>query len=69
MCPLKLVPRIFLFDEDELQPELKAQRTLNRSRIPEIKRYIVDNPQEYIFSAITASIDSEVRFEPLSEGY
>ena len=40
MCPLKLIPKIFLFDEDELKPELRAQRSLNRSRIPEISRYI-----------------------------
>ena len=24
MCPLRLIPRIFLFDEDELRPELRA---------------------------------------------
>ncbi len=26
MCPLRVIPRIFLFDEDELKPELRAQR-------------------------------------------
>jgi DNA sulfur modification protein DndB len=67
MCPLKLIPKIFLYDEEELEPELRAQRTLNRSRIPEIARYIVENPKEYIFSAITASIDGDVIFEPLDE--
>src|SRR5207244_2359567 len=30
MCPLRLIPRIFLFDEDELKPELRAQRFLNK---------------------------------------
>jgi DNA sulfur modification protein DndB len=64
MCPLKLVPKIFLFDEDELPPELRAQRVLNRARIPEIARYLVDNPTEYVFSAITASVDGNVSFEP-----
>lgn len=43
MCPLKLIPKIFLFAEDEIPAELRAQRTLNRSRIPEIARYIVGN--------------------------
>lgn len=70
LFPLRLVPKLFLFDEEELAPELRAQRTLNRSRIPEISRYLVDNPSEYVFSSITASIDGEVRFEPYSEkGY
>lgn len=65
MCPLRLVARIFIFDEEEVAAELRAQRTLNRNRIPEIARYILDNPREYVFSAITASIDAEVKFEPI----
>lgn len=67
MCPLKLIPKIFLFDEGELPPELRAQRTLNRARVPEIGRYLIDNPDEYVFSAITASVDGEVRFEPFDK--
>lgn len=63
MCPLRLIPKLFIFDEDELLPELRAQRVLNKGRLPELSRYIVDNPDSYVFSAITASIDSEVRFE------
>ena len=66
MCPIRLLPRIFLFDENELQPELRAQRTLNKARIPEMSRYITENPDSYTFSAITASIDGEVSFEPIS---
>jgi DNA sulfur modification protein DndB len=65
MCPLRLIPRIFLFDEEELKPELRAQRVLNKTRVPEIARYIVRNPRAYTFSALTASIDGAVRFEPL----
>lgn len=65
MCPLKLIPKIFLFDEDELSPELRAQRTLNRSRVPEIARYILGNRDDYIFSAITASIDGKTIFESI----
>lgn len=64
MCPLKLIPKIFLFDEDELPSELRAQRVLNRSRIPEIARYLIENPTEYVFSAITASVDRSVTFDP-----
>src|SRR5438445_13825129 len=65
MCPLRLIPRIFLFDEDELKPELRAQRILNRSRIPEIARYLLRRTKNYTFSALTASIDGQVQFEPL----
>ena len=67
MCPMKLVPRIFIFDEEELDPSLRAQRTINRTRVPEIARYIVANPEEYVFSSITASVNSSVEFDPLVE--
>ena len=65
MCPMRLLPKLFLFDEEELVPELRAQRTLNRARIPEIARYIVDNKDSYTFSAITASIDGAITFTPV----
>ncbi len=68
MCPIRLLPKIFLFDEAEVSPELRAQRSLNRARLPEMARYILDNQQSYVFSAITASIDSsEVIFEALDD--
>jgi len=65
MCPLKLIPKIFLFDEEELVPELRAQRILNKTRVPDIANYIVRNKENYVFSAITASINGDVRFQPL----
>lgn len=68
MCPLKLLPKIFLFDEAPVPPELRAQRTLNRARVPEIARYVLENQHDYAFSAITASIDGEVHFEPAEMG-
>ena len=67
MCPLRLIPKIFLFDEEELKPELRAQRLLNKSRVPEMARYIVENKNDYVFSSITASIDGDVNFVPLGE--
>ncbi len=65
MWSLRMLRQISIFDEDELPPELRAQRTLNKARIPEIAGYIIDNPDDYVFSALTVSIDSEVGFEPL----
>lgn len=65
MCPLRLIPKIFIFDEDELRPELRAQRVLNKARIPDIAGYLLKQIKSYVFSALTASIDGEVRFEPL----
>ena len=69
MCPMRLIPRIFLFDEEEaaLPPELRAQRMLNSARIPEITDYIIANRDDYVFSALTASIDGDVEFTPLAD--
>lgn len=67
MCPMRLIPKIFLFDEDELVPEMRAQRTLNKGRLPEMARYVLDNPESYVFSALTASIDGEIAFEASSQ--
>jgi DNA sulfur modification protein DndB len=64
MVPLRLVPKLFLFDEQELEPRLRAQRKLNKTRIPEIARYVLENPREYVFSALTASIDGSIEFVP-----
>ena len=67
MVPLRMLPRIFIFDEEELKPELRAQRSLNRNRLPEMTNYIVENEDNYCFSAITASIDGQVAFESLGD--
>lgn len=66
MWSLRMMKQISIFDEKELPPELRAQRVINKGRIPEIAHYILDNPDDYVFSAITASIDSQVVYEPLS---
>jgi DNA sulfur modification protein DndB len=66
MWTLRMLKQISIFDEHELPPELRAQRVINKARIPEIANYVLNNRKDYIFSAITASIDSEVEFVPLS---
>jgi DNA sulfur modification protein DndB len=49
-----------------LRPALQLQRVLNRSRIPELVRYLTKHHKSYILSSLTASIDDDVQFEPLS---
>ncbi len=62
MCPMRLIPKLFVFNDTELPPELRAQRTLNKTRLPQMARYILDNRNDYTFSAITASVDADVKF-------
>lgn len=71
MCPLKFLPKLFHFDDRNLEPEFRAQRILNKNRIPALARYIVENKDSYIFSAITVSVDGPIEFTPMqpaSEG-
>lgn len=69
MVSLAEVPRLFKFNDwEQCTPELRAQRVLNKSRVPDIVKYILDNEDSYLFSAITASYQSDVRFIPASEG-
>jgi DNA sulfur modification protein DndB len=67
LCPLKLISKLFLYDEEGVPADLRAQRILNKARIPEIASYIVENPTNYTFSAITASIGGEVEFQPIND--
>ena len=67
MCPMRIIPKIFVFDEDEVPAELRAQRKLNKGRIPEMTNYLIENPKDYTLSSLTASIDGETEFVPMSE--
>ncbi|MBK3333121.1 DNA sulfur modification protein DndB [Persephonella atlantica] len=68
MCQLKLIPEIFKeINLPIIPPKLRAQRILNKSRVPAIKRYILENPDSYVFSSITVSVDGEVEFVPINE--
>lgn len=64
MVPLDCIPKLFTFSDENMPPEIRSQRTINKSRIPEISNYILNNPNSYVFSALTASIDGDVSFEP-----
>jgi DNA sulfur modification protein DndB len=72
---LKTVPRFFAFQNyKDLEPEERAQRVLNKNRVPAIKDYLLQNGDGYVFSSITASyqlpegVTDEDLFEPIREG-
>jgi DNA sulfur modification protein DndB len=68
MFPLKVIPKLFKFtDYAELPPEQRAQRVLQRKRVPEIAKYLLDNEEGWVFSSLTASYkvnDDDEAFEP-----
>jgi len=67
MCPMRIIPKIFVFDEEEVPAELRAQRKLNRGRIPEMTNYLIENRNNYTLSSLTASIDGETEFVSFDE--
>jgi DNA sulfur modification protein DndB len=65
MVPLNMLTRLFPSKEDEfVLPEYRAQRKLNETRIPVISKYILENRDSYVFSALAASIDGKYKFVP-----
>ncbi|PAB60538.1 DNA sulfur modification protein DndB [Anaeromicrobium sediminis] len=63
MCPFNILVKLFMFNEEDIPPEHRAQRILNKARIPHISRYMIDNPNDYVFSSLTASVDGDIKFE------
>lgn len=65
MVPLGLLTKIFITDNGDVAPEYRAQRKLNELRIPEIRDYILNNRDSYVFSALAASVDGKMTFVPV----
>ena len=66
MVPLRMLNSLFGSADGYVPPEYRAQRRLNQSRIPEIRNYILNNRNTYVFSALAASIDGEMEYLPSS---
>ena len=63
MVPLSILPKLFHNEEDYILPEYRAQRCINESRIPDIRNYILENRNTYVFSALSASIDGNFDYQ------
>jgi DNA sulfur modification protein DndB len=68
LISLSEIPHLFKFNDwEQCTPELRAQRVLNKARVPDIVKYMLDNEEGYLFSAITASYRCQVEFKPAAE--
>ena len=66
MCDFDTIVNHFKFDNDPGIPAtMRSQRRIRDSRVPKITSYILDNLDNYIFSAITVSVDKKINFEPM----
>jgi DNA sulfur modification protein DndB len=68
LVPLSEIPHLFKFDDwEQCTPELRAQRVLNKARVPDITEYMLENADGYLFSSITASYSCPVKFVSSAE--
>lgn len=66
-CKFKNVPKLFpRFPDGSTPANERAQRVLNKSRIPKIKKYILDNPETFVFSAVAISASDKPEFNIIS---
>jgi len=63
-CPVRLLVKLFPDDAPQVPPGDGIRRDLNRTRVGEMARYITSHPDSYVFSPLTATVDSTVSFEP-----
>ena len=64
LMPMSAIPNLFKFtDWIGFTPEDREQRILNEKRVPDLKNYILDNDEDYLFSAITASYKTPPVFD------
>jgi len=69
LMPMSAVPNLFKFtDWAGFTPEDREQRVLNEKRVPDLRDYILDNEDDYLFSSITASYKSDPVYEELRNG-
>ena len=67
-CLLRLIPRLFLFDETEVPSALLQVRSLDSSKVDEIARYLTTRSGDYVMAPLVAAVDCEAIFEPVVEG-
>lgn len=66
--PYPILAKLFVFDEESVPAELRAQRNLNKKRAEDISDYILANRHDYVLPSLTASVDTAMAFEPMDGG-
>jgi DNA sulfur modification protein DndB len=65
-CPLRLIPRLFLFDEVEVPISLRRARSVSIIQAADIAKYLIAEPETYILAPIVATTNKPIAFEPTS---
>lgn len=69
LMPMSAVPNLFKFtDWAGFTPEDREQRVLNEKRVPDLRDYILENDDDYLFSSITASFKGDPVYTEIQNG-
>lgn len=60
---LQTVARFFEPTPTGLAAELRAQRALSERRVPDIKQYMLDKENDWVFGSLTLSFDGEADYD------
>ena len=66
LCPLHLVPRIFLFDEVQVPSNWQPRPSLNPGAVEKLARYIQTHTDDYVLAPLVATVSMSVEFVPSS---
>jgi len=67
LCPLHLVPRIFLFDESPVPREWLPRPSLNAGRVERMAGYLQTHANEYVLAPLVATATAVVEFTAADE--
>lgn len=68
--PLKVISKLIKQDDMRLPVEQRGQRMLNKTRVAQITKYVLDNPDTYVLPPLVGYVkDGIVNFEAFERGF
>jgi DNA sulfur modification protein DndB len=61
-CPLRLVSRLLLFDEPEVPEPIRRSRTIDSTRVEQIKQQLLEQSDTYVLAPFVVSADAPIEF-------
>ena len=68
-CPLRLLPRLLLFDELEVPAPIRQAQWLDPAAVARWTRYLSAHQADYLLPPLIVSVDGALRFEPLTQDH
>lgn len=69
LCPLHLVPRIFVFDGIQAPAAWQPRPPLDQGKVANLARFVQTHADEYVLAPFVATVTATVEFAPASESF